>query len=92
MLFILHAGDKKKMQETQIMKGKKSYLACRRWGCAGLAASLAALRWRKKEQISAEEKASSRLELLEGAATSVAAGRRRNQRAKGSGRSLFFFF
>jgi hypothetical protein len=25
-----------------------------------------------------------------GAATSVAAGRRRNQRAKGSGRSLFF--
>jgi hypothetical protein len=52
------------MQETQIMKGKKSYLACRRWGGAGLAASLAALRWRKKEQISAEEKASSRLELL----------------------------
>jgi hypothetical protein len=54
----------KKMQETQIMKGKKSNLACRRWGGAGLAASLAALRWRKKEQISAEEKASSRLELL----------------------------
>jgi hypothetical protein len=46
------------------MKGKKSYLACRRWGGAGLAASLAVLRWRKKEQILAEEKASSRLELL----------------------------
>jgi hypothetical protein len=46
------------------MKGKKSYLACRRWGGAGPAASLAVLRWRKKEQISAEEKESSRLELL----------------------------
>jgi hypothetical protein len=28
------------------MKGKKSYLAWRRWGVAGLAASLAVLWWR----------------------------------------------
>ena len=50
---------------------------------AGLSSSLAALWWRKKEQISAEEKASSRLELLEGAATSVAAGRRKKPEGKG---------
>ena len=46
------------------MKGKKGYLACRRWGGAGLAASLAVLWWRKKEQIPAEEKENSQLELL----------------------------
>jgi len=43
-LFILHAG--KKNSKTQTMKGKKSYLARRRWCIAGLAASLAVLRWR----------------------------------------------
>jgi len=42
-LFVLHAGEKTKVQT---IRGEKSYLAWRRWCVAGLAASLAVLRWR----------------------------------------------
>jgi hypothetical protein len=38
--------QEKKNSKTQTMKGKKSYLARRRWCIAGLAASLVVLRWR----------------------------------------------
>ena len=43
---LLHAERCGKTTKVQTIRGEKSYLAWRRWCVAGLAASLAVLRWR----------------------------------------------